>query len=85
MNTQSLTCQNCGAALAVGAEVRFVTCNYCHSQLEIVRNESSTHTQLLQSLDLSDTGVSEKMVAELRKALPKCQIQSGKRRFLGFE
>ena len=32
----------------------------------------------LVELDLSATKVSEKMVAELRKALPKCQIQSDK-------
>ncbi len=51
MTTLSLTCQKCGAPLAVAEGVRFVTCNYCQSSLEIVRNESSTHTQLLESLD----------------------------------
>ena len=51
MNTLSLTCQKCGAPLAAADGVRFLTCNYCHSPLEIVRDESSTHTRLLETLE----------------------------------
>ena len=70
MNTLSLTCQKCGAPLAVAEGLRFVTCNYCHSQLEIVRNESSTHTQLLESLDRRSAEIVENLeVIKLQNAL----------------
>ena len=61
MNTVSLTCQKCGAPLAVAEGVRLVTCNYCQSQLEIVRDESSTHTQLLENLDRRSAEIVENL------------------------
>jgi hypothetical protein len=61
MDTLSLTCQKCGAPLAVGEGVRFLTCNYCHSQLEIVRDEASTHTRLLESLERRSAEMAENL------------------------
>lgn len=45
METISVRCNHCGAPLDVGAETRFVTCQFCNSQLEIKRNETSVFTE----------------------------------------
>ena len=37
--------------MPVAEGIRFLTCNYCDARLEIVRDESSTHTRLLEGLD----------------------------------
>lgn len=48
---RKLCCQGCGATLPVESGIRFLTCNYCHARLEIVSDEASTHTKLLEGLD----------------------------------
>lgn len=50
-SVRKLCCQGCGATLPVEQGIRFLTCNYCHARLEIVSDESSTHTRLLEGLD----------------------------------
>jgi hypothetical protein len=52
MSTSALTvrCQNCGAPLKVSDGIRFMTCNYCKAELELVRDTSATHTRLLEKL-----------------------------------
>ena len=45
-----LACQGCGANLEVAEGIRFVTCNFCASKLEVVRDESVTHTRLLKDI-----------------------------------
>ncbi|HEY2953393.1 MAG TPA: hypothetical protein VGK40_12465 [Verrucomicrobiae bacterium] len=72
MNTLSLTCQKCGAPLAVAEGVRFLTCNYCHSRLEIVRDESSTHTRLLENLERRSAEIVENLeVIKLQNQLER--------------
>ncbi len=44
-------CQNCGSPLQVNEDVRFVTCAYCHSELQVVRDASTVHTQVLQRIE----------------------------------
>jgi len=44
-------CQGCGATLPVSEGIRFLTCNYCNARLEIVENEATTHTRLLEGID----------------------------------
>lgn len=45
-----LACQGCGADLSVSEGIRFVTCNFCGSKLEVVHDESVTHTRLLKDI-----------------------------------
>ena len=44
-------CQGCGATLPVSEGIRFLTCNYCNSRLEVVQDEATTHTRLLDGID----------------------------------
>ena len=48
---RKLCCQGCGATLPVTAGVRFLTCNYCHARLEVVEDQATTHTRLLEGLE----------------------------------
>jgi len=43
-------CNHCGAALDVGGQTRFVTCQFCHSQLEVKRTDSSAFTEVVQQI-----------------------------------
>jgi DNA-directed RNA polymerase subunit RPC12/RpoP len=45
MEIQSVRCNHCGAPLEVGVETRFVTCQFCNSQLEVKRTESTVFTE----------------------------------------
>jgi DNA-directed RNA polymerase subunit RPC12/RpoP len=45
METISVRCNHCGAPLDVGMQTRFVTCQFCNSQLEVKRTESSVFTE----------------------------------------
>lgn len=51
MKITKVCCQGCGADLEVNEDIRFVTCNYCHSRLEIVHDKSVTHSRLLEKLE----------------------------------
>ena len=31
--------------------IRFLTCNYCHAHLEIVQDQATTHTRLLEGIE----------------------------------
>jgi len=48
---RQLCCQGCGATLPVTEGVRFLTCNYCHAHLEIVQDQATTHTRLLEGIE----------------------------------
>jgi hypothetical protein len=45
MELISVRCNHCGAPLDVGEKTRFVTCQFCKSQLEIKRSESAVFTE----------------------------------------
>jgi hypothetical protein len=45
MEMVSVSCNSCGAPLKVGAQVRYVTCQFCNTQLEIKRSDSSIFTE----------------------------------------
>ncbi len=51
METESLSCNNCGAPLEVPASANFVTCGYCRSRLAVRRTESAHYTELLERLE----------------------------------
>lgn len=66
--TLSVRCQNCGSPLQVGESIRFVTCGYCHSELQVVRDQSTVHTEILQKL--------EARTAEMSGSLKTIEIQN---------
>lgn len=45
MDMISVRCNHCGAPLEVGDRTRFVTCQFCNSQLEIKHSESAVFTE----------------------------------------
>jgi hypothetical protein len=50
MEMVTVSCNSCGAPLKVGAQVRFVTCQFCNSQLEIKRNDSTIFTDQIDRI-----------------------------------
>jgi len=67
-----LCCQGCGADLQVSEEIRFVTCNYCQSKLEIVRDASVTHTRVLEKLERTTERIAGNLkVIELQNDLER--------------
>jgi hypothetical protein len=44
MTVTKVCCQSCGADLQIDESIRYVTCNYCNSVLEVVHGASVTHT-----------------------------------------
>ena len=45
-----IACQQCGADLDVSADIRFVTCRYCSSRLEIVHEPTVAYSKQLEDL-----------------------------------
>lgn len=45
METLSVRCNHCGAPLEIANKTRFVTCQFCNSNLEVKRTESSVFTE----------------------------------------
>ena len=45
-----MLCQGCGADLDVSDDVRFVKCDYCSAKLEVVRDESTVRTRVLETI-----------------------------------
>ncbi len=46
----SVSCNSCGAPLKVGAQVRYVTCQFCNTQLEIKHSASSIFTEQIDRI-----------------------------------
>jgi DNA-directed RNA polymerase subunit RPC12/RpoP len=61
METISVRCNHCGAALDVGNETRFVTCQFCNSQLEIKRTDSSVFTEEVERIARNTDKMAESM------------------------
>jgi hypothetical protein len=54
-------CQHCGASLTLSQGIRYVTCGYCHSELEIIADADSIHTEVLKRIEQRTTELSERM------------------------
>jgi DNA-directed RNA polymerase subunit RPC12/RpoP len=65
MQVESVSCNNCGAPLEVGAGTNYVTCGHCGSRLAVKRTGSSLYTELLEELDRK-TDTMARHLAELR-------------------
>lgn len=50
MKVTKVCCQGCGADLDVDEGIRFVTCNFCGARLEIVHDDTVTHSKLLEKI-----------------------------------
>ncbi len=59
MSTIPITCNNCGAALDIGQGVRFTTCAFCKSRLEIKRTASAVYSEVLESVARQTEHISE--------------------------
>ena len=68
--TQALDvrCQNCGSPLQVGEGIRFVTCTYCNTALQIVRDAATVHTEVLDKI--------EARTAEMSGSLKTIELQN---------
>lgn len=56
-----LRCNNCGASLQVPPDVRFVTCPYCGSSLEVHRSGDGVYTEVLQKLAQTTEHMAEQL------------------------
>lgn len=55
MNLVSVRCQHCGAPLQVGEAARFVTCQFCKTELSVERTDSAIYTQQLGEIHARTT------------------------------
>ena len=51
VETESLSCNNCGAPLEVPSTANFLTCRYCGSRLVVRRTETAHYTELMERLE----------------------------------
>lgn len=76
-----MCCQGCGADLELDDTVRYVTCNYCGSRLEVVRDESVTHTKLFEKLEATtDALAGDLRVVRLQNELARIDREWEQRR-----
>ena len=68
MKITKVCCQGCGADLDIDETIRFVTCNYCHSRLEVIHDETITHTKRLEQV--------ERKTDDMAKQLNVIQLQN---------
>lgn len=81
MKITKVCCQGCGADLQVDGSVRFVTCNYCHSRLEVVQDASVTHTRLLETVEENTGRIVENLkTIELQNSLERLDREWADRR-----
>ncbi len=53
----SVACNHCGGPLDVPPGIRFVTCTYCHSRLEIHRTGNAAYTEVLEAIRQDTTQI----------------------------
>ncbi len=71
METQTLSCNNCGAPIDVPPSANFATCSYCKAHLAIKRNASTAYTEVLNQIG-ENTGY---MAEDLRFLRLRQQLQ----------
>ena len=50
MKVLNIACNNCGGPLEVPKKVRYLTCSFCDSRLEVQRSGSTYFTQVLEAV-----------------------------------
>ncbi|MEO8615474.1 MAG: hypothetical protein ABI600_10060 [Luteolibacter sp.] len=72
MKVTKVCCQGCGADLQIDESIRYVTCNYCHAQLEVVHDASVTHTRQLDKIERTTDQLANNLkVIELQNDLER--------------
>lgn len=72
MQSIGVRCQSCGAPLQVSSSIRFVTCGFCHSELEVVRDQDTIHTEVLERIDERTSRMQESLkVIELQNDIAR--------------
>ena len=61
MKVTKVCCQSCGADLQVDETIRYVTCNYCQCQLEVVHDSTVTHTLKLDKIERTTDQLAKKL------------------------
>lgn len=81
MKVTKVCCQGCGADLQIDESIRYVTCNYCNTRLEIVHDETVTHTRLLDKIErTTDRMANNLKVIELQNDLERLDREWESRR-----
>ena len=81
MKVTKVCCQGCGADLEIDDSIRFVTCNYCNSRLEVVHDATVTHTRQLDKIErTTDAMVNKIKVIELQNDLERLDREWDSRR-----
>ena len=65
MNLETIACNQCGAPLSVPEGAKFVTCNHCHANLAVRRNDSVRYTEMVEKIAEHTANLAEQ-VAHLR-------------------
>jgi hypothetical protein len=72
MKVTKVCCQGCGADLQIDESIRYVTCNYCNTRLEVVHDQTVTHTRLLDKIErTTDRMANNLKVIELQNDLER--------------
>lgn len=72
MKVTKVCCQGCGADLQIDESIRYVTCNYCNAQLEVVHDASVTHTRQLDKIERTTDQLANNLkVIELQNDLER--------------
>ena len=65
MNLDTIACNQCAAPLSIPEAAKFVTCNHCHANLAIRRNDSVKYTEIVEKIAEQTANLAEQ-VAHLR-------------------
>ncbi|WP_009959996.1 hypothetical protein [Verrucomicrobium spinosum] len=72
METVALRCNHCGAPLEVGPATRFVTCQFCHSQLAVKQTGSAAYTEVIEQIAATTSQMAGNLkVIELQNELER--------------
>jgi len=80
MEMISVRCNHCGAPLQISEGTRFVTCQFCHSSLEVKRTESSVFTEEVAKIAENTGRMAESLeVIELQNEIERLDRELGPR------
>lgn len=76
--TVALTCNQCGAAISAGEDVRFLTCDHCGTRLEIERSEGAVYTKVLEAVERATQKADEAIaeVEQLKRGAELAQVDA---------
>ena len=67
LTATSVTCNHCGAPLAIQPSTRFVHCTHCGARLEIHRSGNALYTEVLESIDRRTQAIAQDVDAIRRE------------------